>query len=217
MPDGVTDGVTGGEPSDDSNDSIDALAGHDVVSGGGGEDTIDGGSGNDVLIGGADNDRLDGGDGVDIYVFTGDHGDDTITAFANGADLINLAAYGLSGIDDVTIAQDGPNTVISGYGGFGETNTITLENFQSSDLGAEDFIFNQNPNVIVGTLNDDNITPAGVSEGVTGDIPSNAADIIKAQGGIDTVDSGGGDGPRRRSTSCQLDDVRHTGRFHRGR
>ena len=112
---------------------------------------------------------------------------DSITAFAHGTDLIDLADYDLAGIDDLTIVQEGTSTVISGYNGAG--NTITLDNFQSGSLGTEDFIFDANANVIVGTLNNDVITPNGNSAGVTGDVPGDDPDIIKALGGNDIIDN----------------------------
>lgn len=46
---------------------------------------------------------------------------------------------------------------------------------------------------ITGTLGNDTITPGGVSTGVTGGVPSNAADSILGLDGDDTIASGGGD------------------------
>jgi Ca2+-binding RTX toxin-like protein len=46
---------------------------------------------------------------------------------------------------------------------------------------------------ITGTLGNDTITPLGVSPGVTGGTPSNAADSILGLAGNDTIDGGGGD------------------------
>ena len=46
---------------------------------------------------------------------------------------------------------------------------------------------------ITGTEGDDSITPTGVSDGVTGGMPSAADDTISALAGNDTVDGGGGD------------------------
>ncbi|OPY91470.1 MAG: Hemolysin-type calcium-binding repeat (2 copies) [Syntrophus sp. PtaU1.Bin208] len=45
---------------------------------------------------------------------------------------------------------------------------------------------------IKGTSGDDTITPGYVSPGVTGGIPSGAADTIYGYGGNDTIDGGGG-------------------------
>jgi len=118
-PEEVTGGVTGGIPS----------AADDTIDGGGGSDTIDGGGGNDTI---------DGGDGADIFVFTGNNGDDTIADFTGGSDLIDFTAYGVFDVSDFDIDQIGLNTVISGYDG--EGNTVTLENFDSNNLSNDDFI-----------------------------------------------------------------------------
>ena len=190
--DDIIDGGTGNDvlAGGGADDTLDGGGGNDTLRGDGGNDKLIGGDGLDTLEGGGGNDELDGGNGVDTYVFAGANGADTITAFANGADLIDLSAYGLSGLNDFVIEQAGDDTVISGYNG--EGNNITLKNFQSSDLGPEDFILDPNANVIVGTLGDDTITPGGNSDGVTGGEPSDANDIIKALGGNDTVEGGGG-------------------------
>lgn len=45
---------------------------------------------------------------------------------------------------------------------------------------------------IIGTSNNDTITPSGVSSGVTGGLPSNANDTINSGLGYDTVDGGTG-------------------------
>ncbi len=46
--------------------------------------------------------------------------------------------------------------------------------------------------VISGTVNGDSIAPGGVSAGVTGGTPSDAADSIAGLGGADLIDAGGG-------------------------
>ena len=160
-------GVTGPHPSN-LDDTIDALGRNDFVNGGGGNDTIDGGDGDDILIGGegddtltggADNDiliggkgddtidggagddLLEGGDNPDTFVFSGDNGADRISDFTDRLEQIDLRAYNVSSTDDFVIAQQGANTVISGYDG--ARNTITLESFSKDDLTNDDFIFQQ--------------------------------------------------------------------------
>ena len=135
------------------------------------------------------NDRIDGGPGADIFVFTGNNGNDRIADFTGGSDRIDFTAYDVSDVSDFNIDQVALNTVISGYDGQG--NTVTLENFDKDNLSNEDFILGP-PDVITGTENDDEITPAGVSEGVIGGIPSDDDDIINALDGNDIVNGGGG-------------------------
>ncbi|SOE06402.1 Ca2+-binding protein, RTX toxin-related [Variovorax sp. YR752] len=56
------------------------LAGRDTLDGGEGADILDGGDDADVLIGGQGNDQLTGGFGKDTYVFSGEFGQDRVSA-----------------------------------------------------------------------------------------------------------------------------------------
>ncbi|ASF46924.1 beta strand repeat-containing protein [Methylovulum psychrotolerans] len=60
---------------DDSDDTLNGLAGNDVLLGGAGNDTLNGGDGNDALYGGYGDDVLNGGAGNDTM--QGEYGDDT--------------------------------------------------------------------------------------------------------------------------------------------
>ena len=73
--------------------------------GGPGADTLEGNSGDDMLEGGAGADTMDGGIGFDTFIFDLGHGMDTITDFRNGQDLIDISAFGLSGLDDLALRQ----------------------------------------------------------------------------------------------------------------
>lgn len=79
--------------------SADVLAGRD------GDDRLTGAQGDDILDGGTGNDRIDGGDGndtltgflgKDTFVFAAGSGDDTITDFELGVDIISFAGTRLS-------------------------------------------------------------------------------------------------------------------------
>ncbi|MEO1248865.1 MAG: calcium-binding protein [Pseudomonadota bacterium] len=103
-------------------DSLDALAGDDVVRGYGGDDTLVGGTGDDTLRGEAGDDQLTGGEGADVFrVRSGKwgQGDDTVTDFELGTDKLvfvaadmlkddpNLAgADGVLGLDDLEASDD---------------------------------------------------------------------------------------------------------------
>ena len=128
----------------EGDDTLDGGAGDDVLMGGEGVDTLIGGAGDDLLIGGADNDTMTGGIGADTFVIAPGHGDDTITDFADGEDLIDLSVFsGITGFGDLTVVQDNNNVVID----LSEHNggTITLENVNLADLDAEDFAFYEAP------------------------------------------------------------------------
>ena len=71
-----------------------------VIRGGWGDDTLVGGPLGDTLSGGAGNDVLTGGAGADAFVFGGvDTGNDLITDFDPGVDMIDLSAlyWGMTG------------------------------------------------------------------------------------------------------------------------
>ena len=92
-------------------ETIDALAGSDVVRAGDGNDVVLGNLGNDKLFGedGADrlsggqgNDDIDGGDGLDTAVYTGSRDDYQVTTDANGVtEVKDLRSGRPDGIDHV--------------------------------------------------------------------------------------------------------------------
>ena len=124
----------------DAGETYHTAGGNDLVFSGEGDDTIDGGADDDTITGDAGNDTITGGTGDDTFVFAAGDGSDTITDFTDGEDPIDLSAFSsISGFSDLTINQDGDDTVIDlGAHGGGE---ITLEDFTSTDLDATDFGF----------------------------------------------------------------------------
>ncbi len=101
-------------------------------------DTLTGGAGDDTITGLAGDDTLTGGDGDDTFVFAAGHGSDTITDFTDGEDTIDLSAFtSITAFSDLTVAQNGNDTVITVPGG----GTITLQGFTSTDLDENDFTF----------------------------------------------------------------------------
>ena len=130
--------IVGGQ----GNDTLYGGEDGDRLEGGEGDDTLYGGSGTDWLIGGEGDDTLTGGADADTFVVAAGHGDDTITDFTDGEDLIDLTAFqGIDGFEDLTITAEGTAAVIdlSEYGG----GTIRLENFEATNLDAEDFNFHE--------------------------------------------------------------------------
>ena len=83
--------------------------GDDVMNGGLGNDRIFGGQGDDTLIGGQGDDRLAGGPGADVFVFGPGDQTDTVTDFSSGTDKLDLTAFDIEGIDDIsmTTGDDG--------------------------------------------------------------------------------------------------------------
>ena len=143
------DRLEGGDDPDDlygeeGDDSLNGGAGGDRLFGGEGADTLDGGSGEDWLLGGEGDDTLTGGAGADTFVFTPDHGDDTITDFSDGEDLIDLSGLeGITGFEQLNIETYGSTAVIELPCCGGEL--IRLEGIEAGDLDAADFVFYEAP------------------------------------------------------------------------
>ncbi len=121
------------------NDSLTGGGGDDSLWGGAGNDSLTGGGGDDSLWGGAGNDVLRGYGGDDVFGFDFGHGDDTITDFTDGDDLIDLSAFGLSSFDELVVSSysGGVTIDLTDHGG----GSIRLWSFDSADLDAGDFLF----------------------------------------------------------------------------
>ncbi len=121
-------------------DILEGGDGHDRLVGGTGKDELDGGLGDDVLYGGAGKDTLTGGAGDDTFVYNSGDGHDRITDFGDGEDRIDLIGFsGITEFSQLSARQDGDDVVIE-FPGHGD-GSITLEDFDLSDLDANDFFF----------------------------------------------------------------------------
>ena len=113
------------------------------LEGGAGSDVLDGGRGDDTLDGGADDDILTGGRGNDLFIFKNVGGDNTISDFKPGSDLISISALNFSAFDDGTendlqsaMTQIGTDILIE----LDADNSVTLLNLQLASLDEGDFI-----------------------------------------------------------------------------
>ena len=189
--DGGDDSITGGAGDDviwggAGNDVIEGGTGDDLLVGGTGDDTIDGGDGHDFIWGGTGDDILTGGTGSDTFGFGATHGDDTITDFEDGTDIIDLSALdGVNQLGDLTITADGSDTLIdTGQG------TIRLEGVSSADLDASNFVFSTTgdggADTITGGDGDDTIDGLGGNDALTG---GGGADtfVFQADHGADRI------------------------------
>ena len=123
---------------DEDNNGLFGFDGDDTLNGLAGADYLDGGDGNDILIGGDDDDILTGSSGSDIFEFTtSEFGNDTITDWEDGVDLIDLDALGAN-FSDITITQNGIDAKINILGD--QENTITVSGINASTLDQTDFI-----------------------------------------------------------------------------
>lgn len=137
------DSINGGAGDDSISGSfgLDTLLGgfgNDSISGGTGGDSISGGLGNDLIDGGGGNDILTGDGGRDRFVFALGFGQDRITDFANGFDLLDFSGHsGVDALADLTlVAQAGSVLISDGAGG-----QLVLAGASLAQIGAEDFVF----------------------------------------------------------------------------
>lgn len=97
------------------------------------DDRITGNDADNVITGGAGNDLLTGGAGSDRFVFGTGWGQDRVTDFTPGEDVIDLRPAGLVQ-DDLTVTQT-PDGIEIGFDG----NTITLDGVDA--VTADMFLF----------------------------------------------------------------------------
>lgn len=111
------------------------LEGRDTLWGHSGNDTLDGGTGSDILYGGGGNDVLTGGSYADEFRFNAaqNEGNDVITDFENGADLIRIEG---ATFNNLTIVGGSSGTTVSWANG-----SVELAGISSGAISEADFIF----------------------------------------------------------------------------
>jgi Ca2+-binding RTX toxin-like protein len=120
-----------GDAAGDTYGSIENLTGSRFA------DTLAGNSVANILDGGGGNDILSGGAGNDTFVFRGAVGNDTISDFVSGQDVIEIHD-GLFANANAALAaahQVGADVVIT----IDQSDSITLHNFALANLHASDF------------------------------------------------------------------------------
>lgn len=137
---GATDIFDGGDGADlldggRSGDMLLGQAGDDTLLGGWGRDFLDGGADADVLDGQQGDDRLTGGAGADIFVFGGGAGQDRVSDFEAGSDLLRLTGHA-GGFATLAIADRNVHLEIVHDGG-----VIVLQGQAGLVLTAADFEF----------------------------------------------------------------------------
>lgn len=128
---------------DAGNDSILGDSFDDLLNGGADNDNLKGGGGDDTIVGGSGNDYIKGGSGADVFVFSGNFGNDRIVDFMTdeAGEYIDLSSVSsITSFNDLAsnhVSQDGSYVLIDD----GNGNTIRLYNVNESSLTADDFIF----------------------------------------------------------------------------
>jgi len=116
---------------------INGFLGNDTLEGAAGNDVILGGAGNDRIEGGAGNDTLTGGQGEDRFLFnTAAFGQDTITGWQDGQDLLDFRGAGL-GFGDFTLSSGGGTTLSLTAD---PTQFVFLPGIATSQIDQNDFL-----------------------------------------------------------------------------
>lgn len=136
---GGNDTVWGG----DGDDEIYGDDGNDAIDAGAGNDTVDGGSGSDTIEGGTGNDRLAGGGGADTFVIRDGHGNDIITDFSTGQDIIAFDMAEISTYPDVLdrMTASGSDTLIT----FDNGDVLRLRDVAPNQTSASNFNYSAGP------------------------------------------------------------------------
>lgn len=122
------------------------------LDGGPDTDVLTGGASRDFLDGGPGDDRLRGGQSADTFAWVAGGGTDTITDFNKAeGDKIDLSQSGIAKFGDLTITQDGPDTVIA----LGD-DSLRLWDVNLKALMPHDFIFASTPTPVHAAANDVN-------------------------------------------------------------
>ncbi|MEO1328701.1 MAG: calcium-binding protein [Pseudomonadota bacterium] len=130
-------------------DTLSGANGQDEIFGGSGDDSLIGGSGSDTLSGGRGDDTLTGNSGGDTFLFMRADGNDLITDFQNGSDVIDLTAFGLQGsFADVisgALSNAGGGATLLDFSlidmaGAVHGGSVLIEGLNIADANAADFV-----------------------------------------------------------------------------
>lgn len=147
---GGADSIDGG----DGNDTIFGGAGNDTILGGGGadeiynsagNDSVDGGDGDDTLRGNGGDDTITGSGGADTFIFRSGDGDDHVTDFTTGEDVLRLSDTNTDFTDLASVEAAASNTTVDGVEGVlidtGGGDSLFLAGLSVDTLQNVDFIF----------------------------------------------------------------------------
>ena len=123
-----------------------ATAGNDTLIGNAGNDTLLGGAGSDVLNGGKGDDSLTGGSEADTFVMRRvGNGDDQITDFQNGTDVIDISDLALTGYGDITgtpgALSEANGALVIDLSLLGGSGSVTVTGLTLATVDATDFTF----------------------------------------------------------------------------
>ena len=142
------DGNTGSDylRGDAGDDTLIGNAGFDTLYGNAGNDDLDGGGRSDLLVGGKGDDTMTGGGGADTFVIRRvGNGDDEVTDFQNGFDVVDISALGVQDFTELNTTfgalSETTDGVLIDLAAAGGSGSILLQGMTLADMDASDFIF----------------------------------------------------------------------------
>jgi len=167
---------------DDNANSIDGLAGDDVILGGTGDDTLYGADGNDTLYGGAGDDKLYGGAGDDIL--SGDTGTDLL----DGGAGFDIADYSFS-LDSWSIdLAAGTARIVTSQNSTVSESLTAIEGVIGG-LGSDTIVGDDGANQLQGGGGNDTLDGAGGDDAFIFDGDENGIDRIDGGVGYDRIEA----------------------------
>lgn len=177
--------ATDGWGNTDTLISIDGATGSEFA------DSLLGDDRDNVFEGRGGNDTITGGLGADGFILSDDGNDgaafglDVITDFDPSEDYINVEQFpDIQSVSDLTISQDGLDTLIS----FDASNTVRLTGVTASALSDSNFAFAVSQN-LVGTEADDSLNGGNGNDTIAG---LGGNDFLSGGDGNDVIDGGSG-------------------------
>ncbi|MEL7100300.1 MAG: calcium-binding protein [Pseudomonadota bacterium] len=165
-------------------DLLDGGSENDTLKGDAGDDTMLGGDGDDDLDGGLGDDSLTLGAGSDIVRLMKFRGNDTVTDFTVGEDLLDVSHFKVWDIDQLSIQANDDGVRIN----FGNFQYVQLDGLALGDLTNADFILDDAPEMVTSEGSDNLI---GTSDGDLFELGA-GSDTVDSRGGADTIDGGSG-------------------------
>lgn len=145
------DSIDGGADNDrlrgmEGDDTLLGNSGFDTLYGNAGDDVLDGGGRSDKLYGGKGDDTMSGGGSSDTFVIRRvGNGDDEVTDFQNGTDVVDISALGVQNFNALNntfnALSETTDGVLIDLAAAGGSGSILLQGMTLADMDASDFIF----------------------------------------------------------------------------
>ncbi|WP_425074244.1 calcium-binding protein [Sagittula sp. S175] len=200
--DGGIDTIIAGAGNDtlyggNDDDEVHGNAGNDLMFGGTGNDVLGSGTGADTLDGGEGDDTLHIGDGeADVIIAAPGMGTDSLMGYDTGIDKIDVTAFGIYDVSQITVSDNGTDTTLT----FSDGSAIVIAERTGLTLTNADFILADAPpppppapvsddDIIVGTIADEMFNAGKGNDDVSG---GDGADTLYGASGADTLNGDAG-------------------------